>query len=367
MDLTLIEAIESLPLALKAEVRERIETYDESFAENTSRARASDYRVYAAWCRDNLPPETSPIPADPKWIENFIEDMSTRPKLDKSGKPVYTYEKGVRVQATEQYKSVSTISRYLASLKYLHDAALASVRDVTGDYSFANDITNPVKAERVSMKLRAIKKRYRTRTQKQASPIRLDMVEKIVNELDDSLRDTLYKALISFAFDTMLRCSELVRVECGQIEYFPEGGASVYIAWSKTDQEGKGSHRYLSAYSAQLLKDWLHASGITEGLVFRSVARDNTILESMHKDRVARIFKKIAGRSELSSEGISAHSTRVGAAQDLMADGASLASLMVAGDWKSPAMPARYAGRINVKEGAMAELHKHRAKKAEQS
>ena len=50
---------------------------------------------------------------------------------------------------------------------------------------------------------------------------------------------------------------------------------------------------------------------------------------------------------------ISAHSTRIGAAQDLTASGAALAEIMVAGGWESPRMPAHYARKLSTRQGAM--------------
>ncbi len=51
-----------------------------------------------------------------------------------------------------------------------------------------------------------------------------------------------------------------------------------------------------------------------------------------------------------------AHSTRVGAVQDLAAAGMDLMAIMIQGGWKSAAMPARYAERLEAKRGAVARL-----------
>ena len=51
---------------------------------------------------------------------------------------------------------------------------------------------------------------------------------------------------------------------------------------------------------------------------------------------------------------VSAHSTRVGAAQDLVAAGFDLPAIQQAGGWKSPVMVARYAERLLAERGAVA-------------
>lgn len=361
----LTEAFKNLPAELTEQIRERIEIYQLSFADNTNRARSADYKVFAVWCKTNLPEGIQPIPCEPETIERFLWSMAEKPKVDdKTGEPVYKKVKGsdTPVQVMEAYKSTNTLSRYVATLKYMHDVAIESARDVTKNYQFGRELQNPAQTKRVTMTLKAIRKKFLGKTrQRQAAPMKYVMLENIVANLDDSLRDKLYKALISFAFDSMMRCSELVRVELSDIHYDPElGSAEVFVPFHKADQEGEGGYRYLSQRTVDYLNEWLDSAGIDSGLVFRSVDVKNHILPSMHKDRIARIFKNLAKKSGYLYKDISAHSTRVGAAQELLLDGATLPQLMVVGDWKSPAMPVRYAKRIDAKKGAMAEYHKHR-------
>lgn len=369
MSLSIADEFKNLPAELTEQIKERIETYQLSFADNTNRARSADYKVFAAWCKTNLPEGIQPIPCEPETIERFLWNMAEKPKVDKkTGEPIYKKIKGsdIPVQVMEAFKSTNTLSRYVATLKYLHDVAIESARDVTKNYQFGRELQNPAQTKRVTMTLKAIRKKYLGKSrQRQAAPMKYDMLENIVASLGDSLRDTLYKTLISFAFDSMMRCSELVRVDLSDIHYDQElGSAEVFVPFHKADQEGEGGYRYLSQRTVEYLHEWLDAAGIDSGLVFRSIDAKNHILTHMHKDRVARIFKNLAKNSGYLYKDISAHSTRVGAAQELLLDGATLPQLMVVGDWKSPAMPVRYAKRIDAKKGAMAEYHKHRSEKS---
>jgi integrase len=78
--------------------------------------------------------------------------------------------------------------------------------------------------------------------------------------------------------------------------------------------------------------------------------------------RVGEIFKTRAkavgleGSGVPGEGGVSGHSLRVGAAQDLLAAGFGLPAIQQAGDWTSPTMPARYGERIAAGTGAMAQL-----------
>jgi hypothetical protein len=59
--------------------------------------------------------------------------------------------------------------------------------------------------------------------------------------------------------------------------------------------------------------------------------------------------------------GISGHSTRVGAAQDMVRYGVDLTGAMQAGRWSTPTMVARYSARLVAKRGGMAQISERRA------
>jgi hypothetical protein len=74
--------------------------------------------------------------------------------------------------------------------------------------------------------------------------------------------------------------------------------------------------------------------------------------EAVHCSKLA------LGRSRRPEEiaGISGHSTRVGAAQDMVRYGVDLVGAMQAGRWKTSAMVARYSARLLAKRGGMAQI-----------
>jgi hypothetical protein len=72
---------------------------------------------------------------------------------------------------------------------------------------------------------------------------------------------------------------------------------------------------------------------------------------------VAEIFKRVAsfvGMEPKDVAGVSGHSVRVGATQDLLALNIDLASVMQAGRWKSNRMPMRYGEHVLAARGGMA-------------
>jgi hypothetical protein len=91
---------------------------------------------------------------------------------------------------------------------------------------------------------------------------------------------------------------------------------------------------------------------------------------SITAHEVARCFKAAYGRLlgtladderrhlEPIGQDIAAHSTPIGAAQDLVASGADLVAVMQAGGWKDTSMPALYTRRLNALRGGLAQRYR---------
>jgi integrase/recombinase XerD len=125
----------------------------------------------------------------------------------------------------------------------------------------------------------------------------------------------------------------------------------------KTDQAGEGNTAYLARETVRLLQVWLDVSNIREGAVFRRLVGRGRVGERLEVNSVAEIFKRVAafvGMDPKDVEGVSGHSVRVGATQDLLALNIDLASVMQAGRSKSARMPMRYGEHIFAARGGMA-------------
>jgi integrase/recombinase XerD len=106
--------------------------------------------------------------------------------------------------------------------------------------------------------------------------------------------------------------------------FLPDGTGRVLIRRSKTDQAGEGNTAYLARGTVRLLQAWLEAACIGDGAVFRRLVARRRISGRFGVDSVAVIFKRVAGfvgMEKKDVEGVSGHSVRVGATQDLMASG----------------------------------------------
>jgi hypothetical protein len=90
--------------------------------------------------------------------------------------------------------------------------------------------------------------------------------------------------------------------------------------------------------------------------LFRRVLSTGAVGETPLTDHeVARIFKRLAGRMDFDAADIAGHSTRIGAAHDLVEAGFDVAAIANAGGWKSLMMPNYYTRELRAKQSAMAQ------------
>jgi integrase len=135
------------------------------------------------------------------------------------------------------------------------------------------------------------------------------------------------------------------------------GTGQALIRRGKTDAEGQGRVAYLSRETVRWLTVWLEHAKIEDGALFRRLVGSDKIGDALNPGSIAPIFKRVAqwiGMPERFAAEVSGHSTRVGAAQDLVALDIDLAAITQAGGWKSTRMPLQYAEKINAARSGMA-------------
>ena len=143
------------------------------------------------------------------------------------------------------------------------------------------------------------------------------------------LRGQVDIALVSVMRDAMLRRSEAVALTWADVEFRSDGSARATVRRSKSDQDGTGATLYVGRAAAVELQAIHRPDASPKARVFgfrsgRAVS-----------NRIARAAKA-AGLIG----GFSGHSPRIGMARDLVASGAGIAALQVAGRWASAQMPA---------------------------
>ena len=163
------------------------------------------------------------------------------------------------------------------------------------------------------------------------------------------LRDA---AVIAVMSDVLGRISEIAAARVEHVEPARRGGATLLVPRSKTDQTGEGRALFLGAPTFKRVRAWCEAGGVEDGFLFRRVYRGHVHPDGLTSRTIANIIKRRA--AECGIKRASGHSLRVGSAQSLAADGASLVEMQIEGRWIDSRMPAHYARNELAQRGAVA-------------
>ena len=177
------------------------------------------------------------------------------------------------------------------------------------------------------------------------------MLERMISAQPDSLQGIRNRALLSIGFDFLTRRSELASLRTKDLELQADGTLRGLIRRSKADQMGFGRTVYGSTRSGELLSDWLEAREIDTPWLFCPVRHGFAYDRTLSTSQVKNIIKAAATAAGVAGDGtgeVSGHSLRVGAAQELMARGADIGTIMRAGGWKTVDVVARYVQKTEV-------------------
>ena len=151
-------------------------------------------------------------------------------------------------------------------------------------------------------------------------------------------------AIMCLMRDAMLRVSEAAALTWGDISTKEDGTGRLLIRRSKTDPDGEGVVAYISVPTMSFLES------------IRVDANEGDSVFGLRPNQIARRIKQAAQSAGLGDD-FSGHSPRVGMACDLARAGIELPSLMTAGRWRSPKMPALYTRNETVVRGAIAQFY----------
>lgn len=316
-------------VAIVERLLQEAELAQDAYAPNTLRARLSDLKVWSSWCRSRL---VTPLPARPDVVTEFIRDMRAAPR------------------------SLATIRRYVDTIGYLHKVT---------------ELPNPAHARGVILTMKGLRRQTGIEARiadagaeakrrirgKQAVAVTEEMVEAILPTIPDTPRGRRDRALLLVARDLLTRVSELIALQVADVAPGLDHVGLVMLTRQKTDAEPK--MKSIRPHTFLALRAYVTQAALVEGPLFRGVKRNGHVrAHALNVGEVGKIFRRLVSDAGLSANGISGHSCRVGMAQDLAAAGATLPQLMDAGDWRSPAMPARYTEHLFALRGAVVTLLK---------
>ena len=269
----------------------------------------------------------------------------------------WALEKGIRPLPAEP----ALVAAYLAERIQEHGHKPATLRVAASAIAFAHKTAkadDPCASPEVKRTLRCATRKA-GREQKQAEALTEEALAAIEstaceprpgrggrNESEETARcrGNLDIALIRLMRDAMLRVSEAAILTWRDIETEADGTGRLLIRRSKTDAEGQGAVGFLSAPTMAVL-----------ALIRNEAAAKDSVF-GLRPNQISARIKQAAQAAKL-GDGFSGHSPRVGMARDLARAGTELPSLMNAGRWRTPAMPAHYTRNESAGRGAVAQFH----------
>lgn len=296
---------DSVPIDPMVLLHSTIARLEGAYSPGTIRAYFADFAAFIAFCKLHNRPS---LPADPVMICSYITHIST------------------------PGRSSASVRRTVVGISAIH---------------LFNRMTDPTKDPDVRI---AMKRVYRNlgRITKQAYGIRQETLNLLLAATGDSLRGLRDTALLRLAYDTMCRSSELITLRIDDLATTPHGieiRHSVLLRKSKVDQAAQGRWLPLRPRTVDAIRQWMSAAKIKDGLILRGVSRHGAVMESLCNGQIGRIYKRVARQAKLDPNlvaRISGHSFRVGAAQDLLASGASMPTIMHRGRWSKSDTVMRY-------------------------
>ena len=290
--------------------QETIVKIEGAYAPSTIRAYRADFTDFIHFCGDR---NANALPAEPNLVMQYIS------------------------QLTGSGRSSASIRRALCGLSAIHKL---------------NRFDDPTKDPDVALEMRRMHRKL-GRSSHQAGSINADTLDKLLLATDDSIRGIRDRALLLVAYDTLCRRSELVSLQVKDVKINIKNGvetSSILLRKSKTDQDSMGRLLYLSQRAHLALIEWMKELPKEQEILFCGLNRSLDISHQIGAGQINRIYKKIArkaGLNESAIEGISGHSMRVGAAQDLLNSGASMLIIMQRGRWSKTDTVMRYVEHSN--------------------
>jgi site-specific recombinase XerD len=308
---------------------------------NTLRAYNADFADYLRFCHEHdlvsMSEDWQITKGSVKGFFDFLmwRKKGTRTTLTSEERSTFTSQD---IQAMTLKRA--SITRKLAAIRYF-----IGIAELDDPY-----IKSKLLREYVSNSLN----RYKPEYQDQATPLTLELVDELEHLLPATtllnIRDLM---LVNVGFDTLLRASNLTMIDINHLRLDIK---SIFVPSSKTDKTGKGSLVYIGEKSISLIKLWLEKSGVVDGKLFRALTpkKLNVKSDGLSYKGMYHAYKRLGVR--LNIDGLSCHSTRVGAVVSQTERNVSIKKIIQSGQWKSERMAIRYGEKANVNKGGMSDI-----------
>ena len=215
---------------------------------------------------------------------------------------------------------------------------------------------NPTQEKDIKLLLSRLTKKYGG-SKPTGKAITKYILDDMLDTCKDSLIDIRDKALLLFAWGSGgRRRSEVAAANMKDLTRNPDGDFTYIIPSSKTDQEGKGSPVPLKGRVALALDEWLKAANITEGPIFRTVAKGGNLRGEIRGLDVYNTVRKRLKKAGYDETQFGAHSLRSGFVTEAGRRNKPLGDVMALTTHKSVGTVMKYYQAGNIINNSAANL-----------
>ncbi|VVE11428.1 site-specific integrase [Pandoraea anhela] len=316
---------------------------------NTRQSYQSAMRYWMRWYHLRYG-EALAAPLPPAVIVQFVVDHAQR-----QSRHGLTTEMPAALDAALVAQGVKARPGPPALATLLHRLSVIAKLHTSRD--LPNPCAEPAVRELVTKTRRAYAKRG-VRTAKKDALTREPLLA-LLATCDDSLRGKRDRALLLFAWASGgRRRSEVVRATCENVRRSGPAHYVYTLAWSKTNQQGADlpeNEKPVTGAAAAALTDWLTASGIEDGPIFRRIRRGGHVGEALSEAAVRDIVRDRCALAGLEGD-FSAHSLRAGFVTEAALQQVPLAETMTMTGHTSVATVIGYFRRADMQRSRAADL-----------
>ncbi len=237
--------------------------------------------------------------------------------------------------------------------------SLATVKRRLGSLSVfleLEKLPNPCRTKEIRLLLNKLTKKYGG-SRPAGKAITKDILDDMLEVCGDKLLDLRDKAMLLFAWGSGgRRRSEVAMAEMKDLVRTPEGNFIYNMPKSKTDQDSKGFHVPVKGRVAKSLDDWLIASGVTDGHIFRAIGKGGDIRGGLSPVDINRVVKRRLKQAGYNEKQFGAHSLRSGFVTEAGRKGKHIGDVMQLTTHKSITTVMKYYQAGNIINNSAANL-----------
>ncbi|HIP23465.1 MAG TPA: integrase, partial [Rhodobacteraceae bacterium] len=194
-------------------------------------------------------------------------------------------------------------------------------------------------------------------TPKSNNPITLEVLERLLAACPPSLRGTRDRAILMLGWASGgRRRSEITGLHVEDIT-LEDDLVHIRLLETKTTAKGKTPKLLLKGRAAIALTDWLRASRLTTGPLFRPISKSGTVLSRpLHPDAIPQIIKRLLVSAGYPASFASPHGLRSGFLTEAALQGTPIQAAMRLSLHRSVAQAQKYYDDVELKDNPATDL-----------